>query len=211
MTPFSVLVQVLGALLPASAKCALFRETLGWAIGANTRIGLSLILADNVYIGSGCKIGHGNMFRGLKDLVIGDRTQILNFNDFMAPPHESSWPAVFSIGNDSIITSRHYFDCSGSILIGDYVCVGGRDSQFWTHFLARRPDGKTQTQTEWLSIGERCYIGARATLVYCRIPEDSMVGAGAVVVGDFSDAGAGLLLAGNPASIKKRLLEEQVK
>ena len=37
----------------------------------------------------------------------------------------------------SKVTSHHFFDCGGGILIGDLCCVGGRDAQFWTHFLTR--------------------------------------------------------------------------
>ena len=44
----------------------------------------------------------------------------------------------------------------------------------------------------------------RQALVYCRIPADSVVGAGAVVTKDFSKEGTGLLLAGNPAEVRKR-------
>jgi len=55
-----------------------------------------------------------------------------------------------------------------------------------------------------LIIDDRCYVGARATLVYCRIPADSVVGAGAVVTKDFSKEGTGLLLAGSPAEVRKR-------
>jgi carbonic anhydrase/acetyltransferase-like protein (isoleucine patch superfamily) len=53
---------------------------------------------------------------------------------------------------------------------------------------------------------DRCYVCARATLVYCKIPPDSVVGAGAVATEDFSKEGTGLLLAGNPAKIKRRLI-----
>jgi acetyltransferase-like isoleucine patch superfamily enzyme len=196
----SVLVQLVGLLLPSGAKRALLASTLGWSIGPGTTIGCSIILCDQVRIGAGSYIGHGNIFRDLKLLEIGDNSQIRNFNHFMAGQPE--WPATIRIGNNTLITSHHFFDCSGRMRIGNTVCIGGRDSQFWTHYLSRG------ARIEWreLTIDDGCYVCARATLVYCKIPGDTVIGAGAVVTGDFTGEGSGLLLAGNPARIKKRMV-----
>lgn len=195
----TVLVQIIAALFPSRLKAWLFSRLLGWEIGARTRIGLSLFLrCERVTIGAGCYIGHFNTFRRLKRLDIGETTQILNFNDFMAG-HEAHWPASLSIGNHAQVTSHHFFDCSGGIQIGHDSLVGGRSAQLWTHFYHA---GKVRLRS--LVIGNRCYVCARATLVYCHLPDDCVVAAGAVVTGDFTGAGPGLLLAGNPASIIKR-------
>jgi len=199
----SLFVQIFGMLLPSGAKRFLFSLALGWKVGEGTKIGFSIILCPNVRIGSNSRIGHFNIFRDLKILQIGDETEILNFNHFMARI-EDGWPAAFSIGSNSLVTSHHFFDCGGRVRIGNLCCVGGRDSQFWTHSLALRPNGTRQIDWRELVIADRCYLGARATLVYCQIPSDSVVGAGAVVTKDFSAEGSGLLLAGNPAQVKKR-------
>jgi acetyltransferase-like isoleucine patch superfamily enzyme len=195
----SASVQLCAILLPHWVKRPLFRFALGWKIGPGTRIGCSIILCSDVRIGTGCRIGHFNLFRQLRILEIGDGTEIVNFNYFMGSPHDD-WPNLFSIGNDSKVTSHHFFDSGGGIQIGDLCCVGGRDTQFWTHFLTKVDN------IEWreLTIDDRCYVGARATLVYCHIPADSIVGAGAVVTKDFSTQGTGLLLVGNPAVVKRR-------
>lgn len=200
---FSLLIQVLGLLLPCGAKRLLFSFALGWIIGERTKIGCSVILCANVRLGSNSRIGHFNIFRNLKILEIGNETEILNFNHFMARK-DAGWPCMLSIGSNSLVTSHHFFDCGGRVRIGNYCCVGGRDSQFWTHSLALGPSGTRQIEWRELAIADRCYIGARATLVHCRIPSDSVVGAAAVVTKDFSAGGPGLLLAGNPAEVRKR-------
>jgi acetyltransferase-like isoleucine patch superfamily enzyme len=200
---FSLLVQILGMLLPCGAKRFLLGFALGWMIGEGTKIGCSVILCSSVRIGSNSRIGHFNVFRDLKILEIGNETEILNFNHFMARK-DAQWPATLSIGSNSLVTSHHFFDCGGRIRIGNYCCVGGRDSQFWTHLLALRPSGMREIEWRELGIADRCYIGARATLVYCQIPSDSVVGPGAVVTRDFSTEGPSLLVAGNPAEVKKR-------
>jgi acetyltransferase-like isoleucine patch superfamily enzyme len=198
----SLVLQVLAMLLPNTFKRILFGLVFGWAIGKGAKIGYSIILCTKVRIGSNSRIGHLNIFRDLKTLEIGNETKILNLNHFMASK-EKAWPDAFSIGNNSQITSRHFFDCSGGIRIGDRCLIGGRDSQCWTHFFDSR-DGISRIEWRELAIADRCYIGARATLLYCKIPSDSVVGAGAVVTKDFSTEGPGLLLVGNPAEIKKR-------
>jgi acetyltransferase-like isoleucine patch superfamily enzyme len=97
--------------------------------------------------------------------------------------------------------ARFFFDCSGGIRVGDFALIGGRDSRFWTHYFdakARRIEPRRMT------IGDGCYVCARATLIYCHLPLGTVVAAGAVVVGDFSGEGSGLLLAGNPAIVKRK-------
>lgn len=52
-------------------------------------------------------------------------------------------------------------------------------------------------------IGEHCWIGARSTLLKgTQLADDSIVGAAAVVSGQFAESG--VVLAGNPAQIVKR-------
>jgi acetyltransferase-like isoleucine patch superfamily enzyme len=189
----SLLLQVLAMLLPNTLKLILFGLVFGWTVGKGAKIGYSVILCTKVRIGSNSRIRHLNIFRDLKTLEIGDQTKILNFNHFMASK-ERDWPDAFSIGNNSQITSRHFFDCSGAIRIGNLCLIGGRDSQCWTHFFDSR-DGIRRIEWRELAIADRCYVGARATLLYCKIPSDSVVGAGAVVTKDFSKEGTGLLLA----------------
>jgi acetyltransferase-like isoleucine patch superfamily enzyme len=193
-----ILVQLMAAALPGRLKRALLRWALGWSIGEGTRLGFSLLLCERVTIGADCRIGHCNMFRRLRVLEIGPGTLIGNFNDFMSGDH-TGWPASLRIGFNSHVTSHHFFDCSGGIRIGDWSLVGGRNTQLWTHFY----DSHT-VHTRPLSIGDRCYICARATLVYCHVPNDCVVAAGAVVNKDFSQAGPGLLLAGNPATARRK-------
>ena len=193
----SIVIQLLCALLPAAAKRVVLRSVLKWEIGARTTIGFSIILADQVKIGSDVRIRHFNMFRGLRLLEIGDGAIILNFNDSMAG-REPGWPASLRIGRYTDVTSHHYFDCSGGIVIGDNSVIGGRGSQLWTHYRVNA----SELQPRSLSIGSRVYVCANATLVYCHIPDDSIVGAGAVVTKDIPDDS---LAVGNPARVIRKI------
>jgi len=193
-----VLVQILGALLPSDAKRFLFRHVLGWQIDEDVKVGFSIICSQTVCLGRNARIGHGNLFWDLKAVDIGPDTVLLNLNHFVGG---KGGVDAFWIGEVSKITSRHFFDCSGGIKIGDHALIGGRDSQLWTHYFDAKSD---RIQLRGLVIGERCYICARATLIYCHVPPCSVVAAGSVVTGDFTGEGPGLLLAGNPAVVKRK-------
>jgi len=54
-----------------------------------------------------------------------------------------------------------------------------------------------------VEIGADAYIGARATLVGCKLPSKALVGAGSVVTKDFADIHDRVLIAGNPAKVVK--------
>jgi hypothetical protein len=157
--PLSILVQVFAMLLPHPVKRFLLRSVLGWSIGKDTKIGCSIISCAQVRIGANCQIGHFNLFRDLQTLEIGDETKIFNLNHFMASKHRD-WPDCFSIGNNSQITSRHFFDCSGGVRIGNRCLIGGRDSEFWTHFFISH-DGVSRIEWRELTIADRCYMRAR--------------------------------------------------
>jgi acetyltransferase-like isoleucine patch superfamily enzyme len=55
-----------------------------------------------------------------------------------------------------------------------------------------------------IRLGEWVYVGAGCILVGCDLPSRTIVGAGSVVTKSFSAEPCGLLIAGNPASIRKR-------
>jgi acetyltransferase-like isoleucine patch superfamily enzyme len=195
---FQLFVQVLGTLLPRGAKRSLFQHLLGWSIGEDVRIGYSIICSQTVHIGSHVRIGHGNVFWDLKSVHVGSGTVLLNLNHFVGG---TGGPDAFTIGECAKITSRHFFDCTGGIQIGDRALIGGRDSHLWTHYFDAKRD---RIHFCGLVIGERTYICARATLVYCQVPPGCVVAAGAVVTGDFRSEGPDLLLAGNPAIVKRK-------
>ena len=53
-------------------------------------------------------------------------------------------------------------------------------------------------------IGNNVYIGARASLFGCYIPDNAIIGMGSVVTKSFEGENDRVLIAGNPATIKKR-------
>ena len=193
---------LMAVFLPQGLKLGIYRRLFHWHIGKGVHIGLSFLSAGEVSLGDQVKIGHFNIIRGVKRLTIGTGTQIGNLNQMFGAsyPH---WKSELSIGEDVGLMSRHFIDVGGSVEIGDRSVFGGRDIQVWSHTrtIVRGP---LSLQPSSVRIGADVYIGARATIVSCDIAAGAIVGAGSVVTKSFPLESCRFLIAGNPATIRKR-------
>lgn len=198
------LLLLLCVVLPNPLKIALYRA-LGFRIGKNVRIGFSLLYdLRRVEIGDDCRIAHFNTIRALNHFALGKRVYIRNFNEIAGIPGQEQWRSSFVAEDDAHIMSRHFFDCPGTILLQAKALVGGRDTQFWTHTLSMLDDGSSTLVPLAVEIGRGAYIGARCTLVGCSVPDGATVAAASVVVKKHPPEPCAVLLAGNPAVVKKR-------
>lgn len=193
---------ILAIFLPQPVKQLIYRRLLKWQIGRGVRIGLSYLDAGKMVLEDNVRIGHFNIIRGVKNFRVGTGTYIANFNHIFGAAY-AGWASTLNIGEDVNFMSRHFIDVGGSVTIGDRAVIGGRDTQFWSHTRAF-VDGKPSLQPTCIAIGEDVYIGARATLVSCEVPPEAVVGAGSVVTKSFPPEECRLLIAGNPAAIRKR-------
>ncbi|NES18019.1 MAG: hypothetical protein F6K41_03610 [Symploca sp. SIO3E6] len=198
------IILLIAIVLPQPFKIFLYRHMMGWKIGKQVKIGLSYIDADEVIIGDNVHIGHFNIIRGLWSFQVGNNSYISNFNDFFGnKSNPNKWASKLVLGEKISFMSHHYVDVSGNVTIGSNTTVGGRDTHFWSHTRTFN-----QAMTDLLPIdihvGENVYIGARATLVGCNIPNGTVVGAGSIVNKTFAPENCRFLIAGNPATIKKR-------
>jgi acetyltransferase-like isoleucine patch superfamily enzyme len=207
MSKLIFLIKLLSVVMPNPIKIFVYRNLFGWKIGSKVKIGFSYIDSKEVIIKDDSRIGHFNVFRNLKKLHIGSGCYIANFNEvFGALYNGEQWKSAFYLDNEAMIMSHHFFDAGGLINIGQKTVVGGRDSHFWGH--TRKYDENNQPTLAALdiSIGESVYIGARSTLIGCTIPKGAIVGAGSVVTSKefkIDVDGNSILIAGNPASIRK--------
>ena len=210
------------SILPASWTPWVLRNIFGYRIGPGVRIGLSIIEArsceigggtvighgnlfldmGNLKIGAGCRIGHLNLFRGGSRVSIGDNTKILRLNvinSMHTPVAATQTEATFSLGDGSAVTEGHRIDFTDRVSIGTGTVLAGRHSSLWTH--ARDEYGP-------IEIGNLCYIGSESRFApNSRIPSDSVVGMGSVVVAEFDTPG--FLIGGVPARILEALDEDK--
>lgn len=204
------LVLILTILLPQRLKLAALRRIPGWTIGDQVYIGLSFLDAENVQISDGAYLGHFNLIRNVHILRIGCNSHIMNFNSFFGANAlvRFGFESRIEMGDGVMFMSHHFIDCAGSLHIGSNVTVGGRSTEIYTH-QRNLHDGVPVLEPTTVRIGRGTYVGARCTLVSCIVPPETVIGAGAVVVDDHSnDAAHGpVLLAGNPARVRKRYME----
>lgn len=174
----------------------------------NYKIGFSIVLADEIVLDSGAKIGHFNiiickqlrMGKGAKighfnyihgnDTVfeIKEKARIENRNKFTGLTENRS--VCFCLQNEAHIIGSHFFDLSDSITIGKYSCVAGSGTQFWTHSFFIDSKGKAVKVVGEICIGNCCYIGAKScVLLGTTITDNVTVGAMSCVSKSLNNSG----------------------
>lgn len=191
----SLLLAVLSALLPSRARIALLRWR-GAQIGKGCRIGmLTIIDAKQIVMGDNVQIASFNLIHRVVRLEMGCGSRMNGFNWITGARTGS-----FRLGHNSAITRLHFFEASGDILIGDNTIIAGRGSHFFTHGIS----STNLDDVRSIEIGPWCYIGSTSRFVPASgVSRGTFVGLGAVVTKAFEDEF--VLIAGNPAIIKKRL------
>lgn len=157
------LVAVFG-LLPGSAVKNVILRRLGLQIGRGSSIGPSLILGIGEFVmEENSTIGTGNVIRDLSSFRIRANGRLGQWNWISASRDliAAGNPGMFEIGCHSAVTSRHYIDASGGVVIGNFTTVAGVRSTLITHGI----DWRTGTQrTRSIKIGDYCLISSNNSI-----------------------------------------------
>lgn len=185
-------------LLPHSSLKVWLLNRLGNRIHTSARIGINLVLGGgNFDLAEGCCIGSGNIFRNVRRVECGAGATVGSWNFFSAHPagvaFTDNW-GVLQLSPGAFVTSRHYFDCTATIMLDSFAAVGGHGSQLLTHSI----DFKSNNQAAApIVVGTRSFVGTRCTVLGgVQIPSASLVAAGSVVAQ--SPPESGVLIAGVP-------------
>ena len=209
------------ALLPSFLKRVCYRLFFRYKIGKRVRIGFTIIDARECVIEDDVRIGHLNVFMGIKKLSIGDHAkighlnifrggdeirlgryvEIIRMNEINSIPNPDVVNAVeprFLLGAGSVVTTGHKIDFTDKVEIGQRTILGGRNSSLWTH---------NRQRTLPVTIGSHAYVGSEIRIAPGgAIPSRCIVGIGAVITKPLTDELH--LIGGVPAKAIKPLGEE---
>lgn len=186
------------ALCSAALQCFLFvfpwpvrrlmlKLCLGYKLARTSRIGFSIIHAQDVVLGDYASIGHLSFVWGLERFVLGVHSHIGNLNWVSGFPRgemtffrdEPVRASELLLEEHSAITNRHHIDCANSVCIGRYATFAGAHSQILTHSV----DFKNCKQSSQpVVIGEYCFVGTGCVLLKgARLANYCILGAGSVL------------------------------
>lgn len=191
---YSMIISLFIAILPSHLNVWLLRR-LGARIGNGCYIGMSIIHSSSIEIGDCVYIASFNLFHRLTKLKLEDGSRVNGFNWITG-----AGTGAFTLGMQSAITRFHFFESSGSIYIGNNSIIAGRNSHFFTHGIS----STNLDDVRSIVIGPWCYVGSSSRFVPgSEVGKGTFVGMGSVVTKKFTESY--VLIAGNPAGIKKRL------
>jgi hypothetical protein len=189
------IVQLLLGLLPASRlKNRLLSLTARkWSIAPSARIHPVILWhVGTLRVGEGAYIGVGNAFREMLVVDLGERADIGQLNWFSGqaqyiPLVDEDLAGSLILRAHAAMTSRHYVDCSGGVLLEEYSVIGGLRSTVLTHYADVHV---------WDLRGAPVILRHKAiTLTNCvllagtTVPANSMVAAGAVTAKPLEEPG----------------------
>lgn len=185
------------AVLPSRLKIMCYR-LMGAKIGKNCYIGMSILDAVRLEIGDNVYIGHFNLLWRFKELKLETGSRLAMFNWITGARQ-----GRFYLGRNSAITRFHFIEASANIFIGSNSIIAGRSS----HLMAHGISSTNLDDQRPIKIGNWCYIGSSSRFVPgSGVSDYTFVGMGSVVTKKYSDKY--VLVAGNPAVIKKQLSRE---
>lgn len=193
-------------MLPANRRKNALLRRLGHQVADSAVIAPNLVLNVRRFeIGEGVRIGMLNVFRGLGLVRLGDHVIINSWNWVSASPQfqlVDSMAGTLDLRFGAGITSRHYLDASGTIVMDRHARIGGGRAYIQTH----EPDFATNRQT-----AGRIFIGHHALVSSCAVmlkgahlPPCSILAANSTLLPMGSPPVPGLY-AGSPAKWKREL------
>ena len=200
MKKLKIALAVFISLLPLNGLRVFGYRLLGYRIHG-ARIGFGTIIAVDEAIIDSARIGPFNLFVGPMTVQIHRGASIGNRNEFICgywvlrdEYKNVHYLRSLEVCDEALITSRHYFDLSGALILGERSWIAGIDSQFWTH-------GAGVTERD-ISIGSEGYVGSAVRFAPgSSIGDHVVVAMGSVVSGALPESNA--LVGGVPAKVLK--------
>lgn len=179
----TVLTAAIGLLPATKFKNFLFR-CVGHEVSQGAVVGPGLFIrVGRLRLLERTRVGPFNVFRDLRLLELGDGSTIGQWNWVSAAPSisVSRDGGSLRVGRESAITSRHYFDCSGGVAIGNFTTFAGVRSTVISHGIDWRVN---QQKARGVKIGSFAIVGSNCSITPGSIiPDRCVVGMGSTVSG----------------------------
>lgn len=210
-----ILLQIILFVFPWSIRRQILNKCFNYKIDKKARIGKSIILAKELIMADGSHIGSFTFCKRIDKLQMGKNSNLGNFNMITGFPtgnpsfkhflHRPTRRCELIVGEETGITSRHFFDCNGGIYIGNFSQIAGYETTFLSHSIDLE---NNRQDVEPIVIGDYCFIGTRCTFIKGSIiPDKSVVGACSLVNKRFEESNC--LYAGVPVKKIKDALNYQ--
>ena len=177
------LVLLIGILPSSRLKCLVLRLLKGWHISPSATIGSCLFFkVRHLVLEDEAVLSSGSVYRNLRNVRVGRRSSIGRWNTLSsAEGFDAISPkaACLTIGHESAITNRHYIDCSGGVLIGDFSTIAGVRSTFLSHSIDLQ-EGRQGVAC--ISIGDYTFVASNCSVMAgATLPAKSVLAMGAVL------------------------------
>lgn len=206
----SMLEMLCWLLLPPSSFKNRVLGLFGHRIAGTARIGPTVVRnVGRFELGEGTRIGAFNVVRGLGLVRFDDYAAIESWNWISAHPAFQQLDAragTLFLGYGAKLGSRHYADCSGTIVVREYAAVGGNRCLLQTH----EPDFAHKRQTVGrITVGHHSLVGSRAVMLKdSHLPDQSLLAANSTMTRGSTPESKRGLYAGSPATWKRETTGE---
>lgn len=177
-------LSLIAWLLPSSSFKRWGLRRLGNTIASDAVIGPNLVLGCGPFtIGAETIVDPFNLFKGLSRVELGKRVRIGRYNQISASPEYQKYSrkvGVLVMRDVTLLTNRHYLDCSGQIIIEYHAAVGGMRTIMMSHEYDTLESSSTVGRVR---VGEFAMTGACCIfLKNSYVPPYSVLAAGTIVV-----------------------------
>ncbi len=205
----TVLVQITLFIFPWSIRRIILNKIFNFQISKSASIKYSIILAKRLIMKDDSIINSFTFCNNIDLLELEQNSRIGTFNyitGFSTSSnkhfsHVKDRACKLKIGKHSAITTRHYLDCTGCIMIGEFSTFAGLKSQILTHSIDinnNRQDAKI------VVIGDYCFVGTNCVILPGAVlPDFSVLGASSMLNKEYAEKW--MLYGGNPAKPIKNL------
>lgn len=126
---------------------------------------LNIIKCKSLVMGDMATIGHLNTAKGYFNLVMHNKSIIMNCNRFTSLGKSQTYQVShLLLRNGAKIVNRHFFDLTSSVEIGERSNFAGAYSQCWTRGFLYGIEKHARLDGDIVA-GNDCYIGASCILL----------------------------------------------